>query len=197
MLWSSLKSRVKDFIYPKTPELIDRKPLLLKLESLGFYKYTEPSDIHKAQADFLKNGKLDCRLTRRSYQADAEGVLEGAGQEIIEDVSLFLASQGFSISSVEQNYESGAYFYFITINGVEYTVYSDANEAEMERDYDFTLKQLIRLINDLLKQTSSTERAHLLYEWNDAMIIFLTPELYDAILESPQIEEYFKPKLIG
>ena len=169
--------------------------LLNKLESLGFYKYTEPRLVKKAKAESLESGYLYVEGTNRDFMADSEDLAEGGVKEFLESIRPFLERQGVSIEEVEEDFSvSGVYS--VSVNGEEFTMYTE-EELETEEIWELTTRRALSIVNTLLKRAGSNERLYFLYGGNDTRAVFLTPEMYEAISRSPAIDGYEKPNAVG
>ena len=66
-------------------------------------------------------------------------------------------------------------------------------ELETEEIWELTTVRAFSMINILLGQAGSSERIYYLYGGNEMVAVFLTPEMYEAISQSPFEDEYEKP----
>ena len=166
--------------------------LLNELESLGFYKYTTSEIASKNKAEVLATGNIfGDEETKRLWHADAEDLAEGGVKQFLEEMMPFLQTLNVSIASIQEDFNiDGAYN--ITINGIKYSLYSEA-ELKSEDIWDLTSKRTFIILNKLLAQAGSSERVYQLYGGNDQFVVVLTAEMYEAIHKSQILAERDMP----
>ena len=165
--------------------------LLTQLESLGFYQHATDQEIAEARARTQKTGSLFHESTRRLYHADAEDLAEGQVALLLEDIRPFLEHEGVTIATVEEDF--GPDSYSITVNGTVYPIYSGP-DLETQRLWEVATRQTLQMINHMLEDAGSAERAYLLYGGHDAHLVFLTPAMHAVITASPAIPANEQPQ---
>jgi hypothetical protein len=162
---------------------------LAKLEGLGFYHYVQPGDVASAKMDAESTGYL-YHETQRAYHADAEDLAEGGFLSFLESIKPFLTRQGITDLTVTQDFTDEGYS--VRVNGEEYIIYSGQELSDSDI-WELSVQRGFAIVNDLLRQAGSEERLYALYGGNDTQAIFLTPDMYALILESPLTETSEKP----
>ena len=163
---------------------------LIRLDQLGFFRYVAGEISAKIKAAALQDRNIYIFDTRRLYFADAEDLAEGGVRKFIEDIQPFLVEQGVRIAIVEEdNSDKG---YWVTVNDVIYEMYSEEELGTTDIWVLTTVRAFI-LINQLLAKAGSREQVYMLYGGNDCIALFLTPEMYQLIKDSPFFPAREKP----
>ncbi|HYZ75981.1 MAG TPA: hypothetical protein VE596_01285 [Gaiellaceae bacterium] len=157
-----------------------------ELDARGFFRYLDPEDAEKAKTAVAKDGIeaiWRVETARFVLAADPEDLAEGGIADWLEELRPALDRMGVRISEdVEQEIDESRYVVYT--GGRDYAIYdlagADAAAAE-DRAFLWGLSwsRGFALLNDLLEQAGSEERA---YAGSDAGVWFLTPELYEALV---------------
>ena len=167
------------------------KELIAELERLGFYSYTPPWRIDAARADAVRTGYLFAEFTHRDFMADAEELAEGGVLECLALCWPFLTQQGILIEDAREEVGEGD-GYSVWINDQRFWMYT---EEELGPDcWVRATNRMLEMLNTLLKDAGSNERAFTLEGGNDQQLVFLTEAQYAAIRRSPAIPERNKPE---
>jgi hypothetical protein len=170
------------------------KELLDELETLGFYRYTDPRLVERIQARTVESGYLYDEAVGRTFFADAEHLAEGGVKDFINAIVPFLAKQNVLIRSVEENFNIGGE-YSVTVNGRTFVMYTQ-EELETAEIWELTTIRAFSMVNTLLKQAEASERLHYLYGGNDMLAVFLTPDMYRLIARRVDQDETEKPRSV-
>lgn len=161
-----------------------------KLEALGFYTYTDPTLVLQLKASLQSNGYLFEEETRRLYPFDYEFLAEGGVKEYFERLLPFLIEQGVSIESVDQFVDDEGLNYYLRLDGRQYIfLHTEFDKADT---WGLTATRTFTLINHLLREAGSKEVFYILGGDPESRLareevagVFLTPDLYQLITESP------------
>lgn len=162
-----------------------------QLEAAGYFNGLEPAKVQTLKQDFEKRGwDAIFSESHRLFKSDAEALAEGGVGDFIREVEPFLAAQGAQLPEMEDEVsESG---YTALVNGVAHKIY---DEAELQRDcsgeqggltWGLSSVRGFGIVNQLLQQAGSPERAYAINGGNDLFAFFLTPDLFKIITGHPQ-----------
>ncbi|QMV40059.1 hypothetical protein [Cohnella cholangitidis] len=114
---------------------------------------------------------------------------EGGVGEFIEALKPFLATQNVQITEVNDDLVNMDYN--VEINGKSYKIYSG---DELDKDiWELSTIRAFGIVNKLLEEASSNERVYILYGGNELRAVFLTNEMFKAIIGSKSILDEDKP----
>ena len=191
---SSLRQRA-DTLLGMLLELSQKTPIaetMERLDLLGFYRFDDPLVAQNAKARAVSNGWFFFEPTIRGpYHADAEGLTEGDVLDLLRRVKPFLETQGVLLERLDQDFTVGG-SYSVTVNGVEFLLYTE-DELDVEDIWALTTQRVLRILNTLLEQYQSDERAYILYGGNDTHIVFLTPPMQELISKTAGVPASEKP----
>jgi hypothetical protein len=170
------------------------KQLLDDLERLGFYKYTAPELVESAKAEAIKTGYLYSEPTHRDHFADSEDLAECGVRMFLQSIGQFLKDQGVVFSSVEDDFDFGD-SYSVIVDGARFVMYTE-EEGAAQNSWELTTRRALSLVNAYLTKAGSNERIYFLYGGNDTQAVFLTPEMFHLICESPLIKNSEKPNSV-
>jgi hypothetical protein len=148
-----------------------------RLDSLGFFKYAE--DPTAAKAEFERRGKdafWRAEHGRDVLFADAEDLAEGGIAAALNELQPKLAQMGVLLEDDVEN-DFGEDRYVVRIAGREYLIH---DVDTVESSWGLAMARTFRIVNDLLEDAGSPERAYAVYEQD---LWFLTPELFDAVTD--------------
>jgi hypothetical protein len=150
-----------------------------KLEELGFFKYARPS----ARAAAVKEVRSDRDAVfgvevGRLFHADEESLTEGGADDFLRDIAPALRRMGVTKLRVADKEFTDRYV--IAVNGEAKVIFSRA-EGRREDVWGYAGARTVAIINELLAEAGSEERAYALYGGNDFHVFLLTPELRDVI----------------
>jgi hypothetical protein len=154
-----------------------------RLDELGFFRYATGAARAAAEAEVRDDPVTGvfAQGTRRFWFADAEDVAEcGAGVFLQEHEPLLRRLGVPRLRLVEHCGDA----YSLTVNGKRYPIVTAA-EVETEHSWGHGAARTVALLNGLLRQAGSSERAYgyLSAETNDFSVFLLTPALRDAVAE--------------
>lgn len=164
-----------------------------RLELLGFYRFDDAEVARSAKGSAISNGWFFYEPTVRGpYHADAENLTEGDVLDLLQRVRPFLDTQSVLLEKIDQDFSVGG-AYSVRVNSREFVIYTEEELHNVEDIWALTARRCLGILNNLLEQRQSEERAYLLYGGNDAHIVFLTPAMQDVILKTPGIPPSEKP----
>jgi hypothetical protein len=152
-----------------------------ELDARGFFRYLDPEDAEQAKAAIAEAG-IDAiwrvETGRFVLAADPEDLAEGGIADWLDELRPALERMGVRIDEeVEQEIDES--HYVVRAGGRKYLIY-DADAAEdMALMWGLSWSRGFALLNDLLEQAASEERA---YAGSDAGVWLLTPELFEALV---------------
>jgi hypothetical protein len=151
-----------------------------ELDARGLFRYLDPEDAVRAKATLAKDGiEAIWRVETGPFvlAADPEDLAEGGIADWLEELRPALDRMGVRIpDDVEQEIDESRHV--VRAGGREYPIY-DADAAEdMALLWGLSWSRAFGLLNDLLEQAGSEERA---YAGSDAGVWFLAPELHEAL----------------
>ena len=148
-----------------------------RLDSLDFFKYAE--DPVAAKAEFEKRGKAAFWRAEHGRDAlfdDPEDLAEGGIAAARNELQPKLAQMGvFLEDDVEDDFSDDRYV--VRVAGREYLIH---DFDTVESSWGLAVARTFRIVNDLLEDAGSAERAYAAYEHD---LWFLTPELFDAVTD--------------
>lgn len=160
----------------------DHRELLDTLERLGYYKYIAPNLVAELKIESLIHNYLfGWEETVRDYSTDAEDLAEGGIHTFLTKIIVFLAMQGARIKVTDERFTDEGYW--ITVNGMEYEIYSAA-ELASENIWELATVRTFTIVNIALREAQSDERVYILNGGNDLHAVFLTDAMHDAIIRS-------------
>lgn len=174
-------------------ETYDVGPLVAKLDTLGYY-----NQVTAEEAKDLKEDAVDDQYvygweeTGRVFFADAEMLAEGFLVEFIDEITPFLERQGVKFTEILDTVKSNG-DYVLIVNGEEHLIFTDKERRE-GLDWELATERSFKVINRYLKQQGSKEQIYALYGGNDLTAVFLTDEMYEAIMSYAEMPEYDKPQ---
>jgi hypothetical protein len=171
----------------------DISPLLSKIGGLGYYKYIGPSQIEDVKKKSLSAGYIfGWEDSGRDFTADAENLAEGGIAEFYNTIESFLLRQNVNIMISSDFSENG---YSVKVNDKYYVIYNK-DELESKDIWELSTIRCFSIVNVLLKEVNSNERLYTLYGGNDLRAVFLTDEIYNAIIDAEILPEKELPKLV-
>jgi hypothetical protein len=145
------------------------------VEALGFYKYVTREDIAWVKDASRQGAGPWFQASLRGHAADAERLAEGGVGDLLGRVGEVLRAEGVVLGEVREHFEAkGAYS--LRVGGREHPVYS-AREASRAEVWQLAQQRALGLVNALLEEAGSAERAWLMSGGEDGVLVFLTPEL--------------------
>lgn len=168
--------------------------LMDQLESLGFYRYTDPASLAEARDEVLQHEWPFHGEIRRLFRADAEELAEGGVSSLLADAEGFLRTQGVDGLTVFDEIDQT--HYHLLVDGARFQIYSE-EELRTKAIWELAARRSVAVMNWLLERAGSPERAYLLYGGNDGQVVFLTPAMFEAILRSGLIAERDLPVAVA
>jgi hypothetical protein len=179
--------------------------LLRKLDSLGYFKYADTSDLDSLKANFIKDFDPKGELTSiwddetnlpkdfRYYFCDGEEVYEQGGIiELLNDLKPVFDKMNFKceISNHFEEWDEKNNWlnHKITINGTEYIIFKNF------KDYGWgeATFRIAQILNSELKKQKIDEQIYLVNGGNDGRLALLTNAQYELIDKTYQ-DENWKP----
>lgn len=172
-----------------------------KIESLGYFKGLAEDKARTLKQEFEKSGWLAifCE-SHRFFMADSEDLAEGGIGQLVEEVAPFLKAQGVTVPEVEDDITEDGYV--VKVGGVAHPIYDstemtrDSSDKELGLMWGLSTVRGFRILDELLAKAGSAERAYGINGGNDLFLIFLTPELHQAIMEHPEAIPYDGPYIL-
>ncbi len=179
------------------------------LEQLGFFRYLNDVERANAIAAATKANDAFKPETRRFYRADAEDLCEAGVRDFLGVVAPLLRCEGVPIEVtykpvripsaslevatlritlrsgeaprdvVEDDLDEGG-TYLLYFDDEEYAIFR-FEPGEAWNGWDEAARSTVRLLNLLLTEHGSPERAFGMYEGNDFCIAFVTPQMASLI----------------
>ena len=165
-----------------------------RLIEMGFLKFAPDSDHLAARQELIESltyNYIDTEWDdncnsrdRRQYRADNEDLAEGdIGQSllVLRDV---LSHEGVHLDSVEDDFGDAGYA--VIVNGRRHQIYfCDKETWSSINIWGIALKRYLEIVNELLTDARSAERAYGIYGGNDGRIILLTEEMHCFLKSMP------------
>lgn len=201
----SLRSRLRSLITQKPPVSAEMAEQTVdELIKLGFLKFVDASDmpeLRKQLVESVQHRYLDTgwdeddgvSADQRSYFADGEELAEGNVGVCIREMAGVLEQEGVELATVEDDF--GEERYRVVINGTSHLVYERTGVPE-HNAWTTAHKRLLEIVNSLLKDAGSRERAYALYcGGNEGLVMLLTAEMHDYIRVRPELfDEQWMPR---
>jgi hypothetical protein len=138
------------------------------LQSYGLRGYARPGDREHES---------------RVYIYDGMNLAEGGVPGWIENMRLYLESQGVELESVEN--APAPHGYTILLNGRKYLIYPYRNYV----DWPSSVVSSVQIVNELLLGFLSQERGYLLRgEGVEGVVVFVNQANYDRLLADPTLD---------
>jgi len=125
----------------------------------------------------------------RLYPADAEDLAEGGVGNFIVSVKPFFRAEGVDLPDIEDNLTEDGYVIRV---GNEINIIYDAAELKRETSkgepgliWGLSMARTFAILSKLLETAGSRERIYAVNGGNDLFAFFLTPELYEVIMNHP------------
>mgnify|MGYP005840077149 CR=1 FL=1 len=166
--------------------------LVNELDELGYFNQCAPEAV-----DDVKKKALYAKCIygidgiKRDYVVDFEDLTEFGARSFLLKIKPFLKKAGVKIKSIQQNIDSQI-GYVMSINNVDYLLY-DWKELRALDLWKRCAVRIFDIINEILDEANSKERLYLLFLMDEIRIIFLTEEMYAAIVASSTIKNDEKP----
>lgn len=172
------------------------------LETLGYFKYTDPANVDTLKKELLNGLKEDYLSTiyeeekpynskdYRHYDLDGETIYEEGGfVEKIEDMQHVFKKMNIKMkidSHIEEWNEKKQWLnHRITINGKEYIIFKNFSSGY---GWGEAAQRFAEIVNDQLELQKSDERLFLVNAGNDGDAVFLTQaqfELLNPVFKDP------------
>ncbi|AFH61084.1 hypothetical protein ACVNS2_10555 [Paenibacillus caseinilyticus] len=179
--------------YTYTQKSYNVSPLVEKLDAIGYYNLvTDEKKAALKQAAVTEQFIYGWEETGRVFFADAEMLAEGFLVEFIEEIDPFLDRQGVKFTQIEDTVKNNG-DYVLIVNGEEHLILTDKERREGQ-DWELATERSFKMINQYLRQNGSKEQIYSLYGGNDLTAVFLTDEMYEAIMSYSDMPEYDKPQ---
>jgi hypothetical protein len=165
-----------------------------KLEELGYFVGLSPTAAQALKQEIDRTGwNAIFEDSHRLFRADAEDLAEGEVGRLLREVSPFLAAQGVTLPAIEDDVSDNCYT--VKVGGVDYLMY-DADELQQDSIWALASARGFGIINELLVAADSREKAYGINGGNDLFLIFLTPGLYQAIMDHPDASRRYGPYVL-
>lgn len=174
--------------------------LIAQLLESGFFRYASTKDSRDLQTA-LADGNLwviyDAERLKRFYPADAEDLAEIGIKRYLDEVSPYLRTQAVPEFTIEED-DGGGDWYTITIDGKVFTVW---NEADIEHEFNHERVGLswgkasyttFCILNMLLENAASEERAYAYSGGNELGFIFMTPTQHALLMQFHKAKEHLE-----
>lgn len=177
-----------------------RDKLIAELDRVGFFKLTEEHRAAEIRTMFVTGEGpyseypyIFDEATQRICPIDAENVADGFATDELLKLQEPLLRFGIDLK-VEELADEGQN-YVIGVNGITYLVLS-AEEIDEERDWLLATQRVLAVVNRLLDSLGADERVYLLYIGELSLAVFLTPQMFDVLSESDELNPFEKPQAV-
>lgn len=165
------------------------------LETLGYFKYTDPANVDTLRKELLNGLKEDYLSTiyeeekpynskdYRHYDLDGETIYEQGGfVEKIEEMQVVFKKMNIVMkidNHIEDWNEKRKWLnHRITINGKEYIIFKNFSSGY---GWGEAAQRFAEIVNDQLELQKSDERLFLVNAGNDGDAVFLTTSQYELL----------------
>ena len=169
---------------PREPDPA-RVAMVKALESAGYFAHLAPDEAEGHRADLLDGCNPWNPDYGRVYLYDEEELGECGPRDLFEEARPFLERQGVRLHVIQQKAVVGLQVE-LTIDGRLEVLLEPGETDTLEEAAALVTKRTFRLLNRLLEQAGSAERAYRLRQDFNATVVFLTPEMRRAIDELGQ-----------
>ena len=175
-----------------------------ELENAGYFKYAKHTSLEQAKRAIIATKSLfsldsGTELVGRVFDGDAERLAEGGVLGFLFQISPFLQAQGVSAPVyLDQDFQVGRFAYSVKVNLDDYVMLAEEEYGEVMA-WVAVPARAFAMVNKMLEKRGSRERLYT----NQGSIaqnnlaIFLTPELYDIIRNSPLLSDHDKLLTMG
>jgi hypothetical protein len=130
-----------------------------RLIAAGFLAYADPADAEQLKRRLSRRPDVEVFAdeSRRFHVADAEDLAEGDVGEFVTGLAPTLLQMGVASLEVEDDFRDDGSGYDVTVNGRRYSIWSEADDVETT--WGRAAARTVRIVNDLLTDAGSPERA--------------------------------------
>ncbi|MES2983869.1 MAG: hypothetical protein V4735_01625 [Pseudomonadota bacterium] len=165
-----------------------------QLDQAGFFRHADPQEKARLVEAFANGNPwlmMDEALGRH-FTADAEALAElGIGQ-FLREVQPYFDTQSVRTPDIVED-EGGADYYSVTVNHKRFEIW-DEHDVEQETEHEkhglIWLKASLattHILNFLLSEAGSQDRAYAINGGNDLSFIFLTPAQHALLLQFKEV----------
>lgn len=170
----------------------------------GYLRFTPEERRAEARCQLIESaydGYLDTlwdedgiSLDRRGYPADAEDLADGGVGRTLRAMLPVLHAEGVRLESIEDDLSDTGYR--VLLDGVAAPIYDIPDNASQD-EWLVSQCRLVGIVNHLLEEADSSERAFGLYcGGNDGRVLLLSRELHSLLLDRRQhFDEDWLPRL--
>lgn len=163
--------------------------LLEQLDSLGFFRFVQPSQVDAVKRRLVKNPYLFVwtQQVKRDYPADGKWLLKGGVGKFLRELKPAFKATGVDLHPIEE--QCGKEGYWIKVHGIKYVLYSAeelqaASESQSSVIWDNTIQRSFALINHWLQKAGSDERIFSLGGANDHWAYIWTEAIHTLLRKS-------------
>jgi hypothetical protein len=170
--------------------------LLRQLEAKQFFKYAGPN-ADKTRADIKDKGwPALFGDSGRVFGADGLGLAKGGVGKFIEKLRPFLEGQGVKVPEIKDDLQQESYT--LTVDGAPFPIWTKEDLArELGSQPGITgalaASRAFALVNKLLENAKSPERAYAIYSGAALSVMFLTDDLIAVMKADPAAVPKFMP----
>ncbi len=162
-------------------------PFLEKLERARYFFGSPPADAADLKKDILARGwSALFSDTHRLYSADAEELAEEGVSRFLRQIEPFLRGQGVTLPAISEQYSGDGYS--ITIGNNTHQIWSKTDLVGEHRGvmaWGLSMTRAFAIVDDMLAAADSEERLYAVYGGHDLHAYFLTPQLFELIVQHP------------
>lgn len=177
---------------PEAPSA-ERVAFVEALTAAGFWAHLPPEKAAEMRQDFLTGGFLWDEDNGRVYLYDESELGECGVRNLLEEARPFLEGQGVKLGVVQEKVTPYLDVQ-VTIDGRMHHLLEAGDTDTLEEAAGQVTRGTFKLLNQLLDQAGSRERAYRLREDFDATVVFLTPEQHALVAALPGLTQEGVPE---
>lgn len=174
----------------------DRVAFVEALTAAGFWAHLSPDEAAEMRQDFLTGGFLWDEDNGRVYLYDETELGECGIRSLLEEARPFLEGQGVKLGVIQEKVTPYLDVQ-VSIDGRPHHLLEAGDTDTLEEAAAQVTQRTFKLLNQLLDQAGSRERAYRLREDFDATVVFLTPEQYVLMAALPGLTQEGVPEPVA
>lgn len=166
----------------------ERLALVAALEAAGYFAHLDAAAREAHRANLLAGGNPWDPDYGRTYLYDEDELGECGPRDLFEEARPFLERQGVKLGVIQQKAVVGLQV-VLSIDGRREELLEPGEIDTLEEAAALVTRRTFRLLNRLLEQAGSAERAFRLRQDFNATVVFLTPEMRGLVGEVGEVPE--------